>query len=244
MRRLHPGILISCGRRPRRRVRPWRWIPLPGRSLHRRRRAPLLPSGDRHHLPRLLPRAPLAGPRARHRGGAVRQPPRRPAQPPAPASTPAATAALVARRPLPLRRPPARGGPRHRGPLSAPVALILRAVAPPLMVEVVAPLGSSVPPVPTAVLARRRLPRGRRAPAEAAALDQYRVHLLLGAARRPHRRPAHRDGPRLLIRRRPLHPLLLHLAFRRGRDLGGRRRRGSLDDEHRPLVGRRLLRLG
>jgi hypothetical protein len=55
-------------------------------------------------------------------------------------------------------------------------------------------LGFGIPPVPGSALARRILPRRRRAPTEASALDG-----------RAHRRPHHLDGPRLLLRCRLLH---------------------------------------
>jgi len=124
-------------------------------------------------------------------------PTRRPASPPAPAP---AAAAPPAPRPLPLQRALVRRRPRHRRrPL--PLPILVRATAGPrVLVEVVAALGPRAPPAMSARrLARRRPPGPRRAPAEAAALDEDRVHhhgqRLLGRRRR-------------LLRSRPLLPLL------------------------------------
>jgi len=156
-------------------------------------------------------------------------PTRRPASPPAPAP---AAAAPPAPRPLPLQRALVRRRPRHRRrPL--PLPILVRATAGPrVLVEVVAALGPRAPPAMSARrLARRRPPGPRRAPAEAAALDEDRVHLL-GTARRAHRRRGHHHhGQRLLGRRRRLlrsRPLLPLLPSRRS-VLGPH-------DEHRGLA--------
>ncbi|KAG2547196.1 hypothetical protein PVAP13_9KG071220 [Panicum virgatum] len=155
-------------------------------------------------LPRVLPAVGRA--RRRRRGrGAIRAPPRRPASPPAPT----AAAPLPAPRPLPLQRAPVRRRPRHRRrPLSLPI-LVRATAGPRVLVEVVAALGPRAPPAVSArYLARRRPPGPRRAPAEAAALDEDRVHLLLGIARRAHRRRGHHHHGAAAARPPPAAPAI------------------------------------